>query len=350
MNRTGALLVFALLLAPAPRAQAAAVYQQGSSRIQLVYPEEPKRIQAPLTPKVVTTVLRGLDAVRFLYEQEKYSEAIDSAYRLLWDSILQPEALYLLAASLRATGEGNSAAVYNTLFLRVLNTGPPTMAARLKTQRRIVEERLRSENRFFDQAKAAHRVSAAGKVFTSPAEVKDTWMTEVEGDLFGLGYLSCWRLVGGRKDRPKSWIHNRQGLLHWSGLKYMAEVDGRKGVLYEIARSGSSSARAPEPKSKDSGVRTGPSHPTRVIVHNPGKGRFLRIGVKAEEVPFQLEVLVERKALLSQTIGPDAWEDLKIDLGEEFGRYSVVLLYLTVPATERWSEGAWIDYIDFFDN
>ena len=66
--------------------------------------------------------------------------------------------------------------------------------------------------------------------------------------------------------------------------------------------------------------------------------------------PFIFRVKVDGKELLSQRVGTGAWSDLKIDLGEAAGKDLPATVELIVPEGQRWSEGAWIDYIDFFDS
>ena len=49
----------------------------------------------------------------------------------------------------------------------------------------------------------------------------------------------------------------------------------------------------------------------RPVLIKSGPAPFLRVGTRAYGFPFMLDVLAEGKSVFAQTIGTDAWEDLK---------------------------------------
>jgi len=63
-----------------------------------------------------------------------------------------------------------------------------------------------------------------------------------------------------------------------------------------------------------------------------------------------LNVLVNDRQVLSRTVGVDSWADLRIPLGSEPAQPGKITLELVVPENQRWMEGLFFDYIDFFDN
>ena len=136
----------------------------------------------------------------------------------------------------------------------------------------------------------------------------------------------------GRKDMDKNWIHNRLGQLYRSGAKYLSEVEGRKGVLFAIPLKESHRL-------------------SRLILRKAGQAPFLRVGTRAYGFPFVLDVLAEGKSVFAQTIGTDAWEDLKIPLDEHADKDDIeIVVKLVVPEDQKWHEGAYFDYVDFFQN
>lgn len=191
----------------------------------------------------------------------------------------------------------------------------------------------------FQRLKAQYAENAADKRFTSPEKVDDLWMTQVQADLTSLHGLYAWKLVGGRKDMKPGWIHNEQGVIHRSGMKYMDEVDGRKGVLLAVPLKPGEIHRA---------VNLG--HPPHVTIRNAGKCRFLRVGVKGYHFPFVLKVLAGGRELFSQEISEKDWSDLKVDVKETAETSGEVTLELLVPPEQGAHEAAWFDYIDFFEN
>jgi hypothetical protein len=126
--------------------------------------------------------------------------------------------------------------------------------------------------------------------------------------------------------------------MHRSGLKYVDEVDGRKGVLFGVP------LKASGPAAQKLG------HPTQIKLTNLGKAPFLRAGVKGYNFPFVLKVYAGGKEIASQSIGEKAWSDLKIDLKDAAGKAEQITVELVVPEDQQFGEGTWIDYLDFFEN
>ena len=83
---------------------------------------------------------------------------------------------------------------------------------------------------------------------------------------------------------------------------------------------------------------------------NVGKCRYLRVGVKGYNFPVTLRVEAEGRELASQKVGAKQWSDIRVDLQESAGKDVPVILELLVPEGQRWHEGGWIDYIDFFED
>jgi hypothetical protein len=260
-------------------------------------------IQNPSVPQL-------LEAIRSLYQQGRYDAVKRGCYSVLWEDIQQPEALYYLAGAFDKLGEKDQAAVFYHLTERELAEPPAGQALPNAAQwKKVCEE------------------SAAGKKFTTPQEVSDLWMSEVEADLAPLHGLYFWILVGGRKDHPATWVHNAQGVMHRSGTKYLDEVDGRKGVLFS-------------PLSKKMN--------RRLWLRNVGKGDVLRIGVQAYHFPFVLNVLADKERIFSTPVQADVWADLDIALGAYGGKDLPYTLELVVPPEQGPQEGVFFDYVDFF--
>jgi hypothetical protein len=280
--------------------------------------------------------LSGMEALRYLHARREFAKAEQYAYGILWENIRQPEALWLLGDSLFKQKKTEDAAAFLTMLLQVWQEdGLPNQQKEYKRQ---AERVLTSVNKKFDQEKAAYAQKAPGKQFESAEKVDDLWMTQVKADLAPLHGLYAWKLVGGRKDKKPDWIHNRQGSMHRSGLKYVEEVDGRKGVLFGV------------PLKLEHARTQKLGHAPRVTMVNSGKCAFLRVGIKGYNFPFVLKVQAAGRELFSRQIGPAAWSDLKIELGDAAGKAEPVILELTVPATQGPFEGVWLDYVDFFDN
>jgi len=279
-----------------------------------------------------TTVLSPLESVKLLYQRGRYAEARDYGYPLVWDDLNQPEPLYYVAQSLGKLGDRDQAAAFFHILLRVLDENPKSKAdARAPAWRAACQNALRTLDQGFEQARKKHADAAKGRKFTSPEEVDDLWMTDVRCDLHPLHGLYAWKLVGGRKDAARDWIHNTQGTIHRSGAKLMELIHGRRGVLFCI------------PNRKSHRL-------SRIFWDGPRQAAILRIGTRGYGFSFLLNVLVGEKQVFSQTIGTDSWADLRIPLGADAGTNAPLILELVVPETQRWSEGAFFDYIDLFEN
>ncbi len=280
---------------------------------------------------VRSRTLTGMDAVRFLYQQGDYPMAKRASLSVLWKDMRQPEALHYLTRSLVKLNEREQAAVFYHLMLRVLEEGSKDKSDPLTEGRKqACRKALKVLDKNFEAEKKKYVESAAGKKFTSPQKVDDLWMTQVRCTLRSLHGLYAWRLLGGRKDASKDWIHNKQGSMQRSGAKYMKEVHGRKGVLFcNLNRD-----------SKDL---------SRMTWLGPVKGTSLRIGTRAYGFPFVLKVNVGKKEIFSQKIGKNAWTDLIVPLGSEPAEGQEIALELRVPEGQKWHEGAFFDYVDFFE-
>jgi len=318
MSRTPAKPV---ALAAAAVVLAASVWSAGGA--------DTKRAAGDITP---------IDAMRILCQQRNYEKAKMLACALLWKDIHQPEALYYLAVALEGLKDREQAAAFVHILQRVLAeerfAKHPHRASMLRwcgARLRVLEAASRPRTRSRPATRSATRPTSrpAAATFTSPEKVSDAWMDRVRADLRPLHHLYCWKLVGGRKDVSKDWIHNRQGRMHRSGAKHMDKVHGRTGVLFAI----------PQKLSKGR---------SRLVIRNAGKGRVLRIGVRGYGFSFRMNVVVEKKTLFSKTIPVKPWQDVKIDLGEHAGKDVEFTIELVVPEKQRWAEGAFFDYIEFF--
>lgn len=287
----------------------------------------PAQRRASKTTVRITT----MEAVRFLYKRGDYKKARHAAYIALWTDIRQPEALYYLARVLEKLKDRERAAVYVHILQRVLDAPRFAKDKRLTRQRTWCKYRLKALDAKFRKAEAKYRAAAKGKRFASPEKVDDLWMTQVRADLHPLWHLYAWKLIGGRKDAGKDWIHNRQGRMHRSGAKYMKDVHGRKGVLYTI------------PRKKSKGQ-------AKIVTRNVGKAKFLRMGVRGYGFSLLVNVVVGKKKIFSATAAAKAWQDLKVPLKEFAGKDLQVTLELVVPEKQRSHEGVFFDYIDFFED
>ena len=276
--------------------------------------------------------VRGLDAVKFLYNRRKYADTRQYCYTMLWSNTHQPGALYYLARSHEKLGDNEQAAVFYHILRRVLDEVPKAKAdARAASRKALCQRALKTLDKTHEAAKLQYAAQAESRTFTSPDAVSDLWMTQVRCDLRPLHGLYAWKLVGGRKDMRADWIHNTQGEMHRSAAKLMPDVHGRRGVLFCI----------PHKKSKSL---------SRIVWNGPVKGRVLRVGTRAYGFPFVLNVLVGDRQVFSRRVGKGAWSDLEIPLGSEAGKDASITLELVIPEDQRWMEGAFFDYIDFFDN
>jgi len=279
-----------------------------------------------------------IDAMRICCQQRSYEKAKMLACVLLWKDIHQPEALYYLAVALEGLKDRPQAAAFVHILQRVLEEERFAKHPHRASMQRWCRARLRgleaasqpcTRSRPATSSATAPVSRPAAVEFTSPQKVSDAWMDRVRADLRPLHHLYCWTLVGGRKDAAKDWIHNRQGRMHRSGAKYMDDVHGRKGVLFAIPRKPSKGR-------------------SRLVIRNVGKGRVLRIGVRGYGFPFRMNVVVGKKTLFTKAIPVRPWQDVKIDLAEHAGKDAEVTIELVVPEKQRWAEGAFFDYIEFF--
>jgi hypothetical protein len=272
--------------------------------------------------------LKGIDAVRFLYQTGHYAEARKACYTLLWYDIHQPEVLYFLAESLDNLGQIDQAAVFYHLTERYLAENPPPQAnANVEAAIKLCQARLQVLDTAHRAAAKQYLETAPGKTFTTPEQVGDLWMSQVEADWASLHDLYLWPVVGGRKDFPATWIHNAQGVMHRSGAKYMDEVDGRKGVLFCVSRKDATSS---------------------LRFRNSVRGDEVRIGVEPYDWPLELRLVTDGQVVFSGRVEANAWTDLNIPLGQYAGKDVPCAVELVVPQDQQYHEGAFFDYVDIF--
>jgi len=291
-------------------------------------------VVAPPTAEAATTrrEFRDMEAVRFLFSKGRFADAKMGCYTVLWKEINDPEALYYLARSLEQLHDIEQAVVAYTLLSRVLEEDPKSKAGpRAPARQALCRKALEALDGKHRAEAKRYAETAAGRKFTTPEDVDDLWMSQVRCDLRCLHGLYAWKLVGGRKDAKPDWIHNTQGTLHRSGAKHMEDVHGRRGVLFCL------------PSKKSSRL-------SRVVWEGPVKGKFLRIGTRAYGFSYVLNVVVGEQQLLSRTIGTDSWTDVKIALDPLPPAGQPVTLELVVPEAQRWMEGLFFDYVDFFQD
>jgi hypothetical protein len=284
--------------------------------------------------------LTQIEALRIWSNQGQHANVEKAAYSMLWKDIRQPEVLHLLANSLDRMNKKGDAAVYYTLFLRIVDKDSPAEFQRL---RQTVERKLKTMGQDSATQEAAYVNAASKQKWDSPDKAADAWMNVAEADIFNLHGLYAWKLVDGRKDAAGDWIHNTQGVMHRSGMKLVSEVEGRKGVLFGVPLKELGSADADEHHRKSLDQL---KHNSSLAVKNPLGKKVLRIGTRAYGFPFILKVKDGEKELGRQTVKVEEWSDLKIELTEVPRQ---VTLDLIVPEGQKWSEGVWIDYVDFYD-
>lgn len=309
-----------------------------------------------------------VQALRQLVARRQYAQARKLGYALIWRDLDQSEVMFLLGRALEGLNSKDEAATIYTLLLRTLEGKPDPRRARPAATARLKVLDVDHQRR-----KAKFIAAATGRKFESPKAVDDGWMLTARCDLFTPYCLGCWTLVGPRGGVPADWIHNRQGRLHRSGAKFIPAFDGRKGLLYT-----QSIRDKPDPKKHKGNdfhvmhlARLG-GHPPHLTLTNFGGCRCLRVGVKAEERPFELRVYVGDKRVLSQRIDSSKWWDLKVDLPQPASAASrpasrpahggaasrattqparqKVVLELVSPEDQPYSGCVWIDYADFFVN
>jgi hypothetical protein len=343
--------------------------------VLLAFAATPARAQTRLRVPAVRQgqPVSGIEGLRLLFKTGNFRDTETYALRMLWDDIRQPEVLYTLAQAEERLRKPQEAAVYYTLFLRVLDEaksgGGVEIPADVEKQKPFAERRLKALRQDEQALTAAYAKKVAGKKFESPEKVDDAWMDNAKFDLFGLHGLYAWKLLGGRKDAKPDWIHNTKGSMHRSGAKYVDEVEGRKGVLFTIPLKGKDSADADQ-SNRDALQKLG--HNSHVEAVNAGGRKFVRIGARGYGFPFDLKVLVDGKEVKTERVGTDAWSDLKVPLPKmeakppeakpatdskarakpQAAERSVgqkIVAEFIVPEGQKSSEGVWIDYFDFFD-
>lgn len=276
--------------------------------------------------------LKGMDAAKVLFQNGDYEKSKFAAGTVAFDDIWQPEALYHIGLCLEKLSDREQAAAFYHLTLRVLDEGPKLKNdPRTPTRKAMCQRALKALDKDFLAAQKQYADAAQGKKFPSPDKVDDLWTTQVKATLHPLHGLYAWKLFGGRKDLKPDWIHNAQGVMHRSGAKCMDDINGRHGVLFCI----------PNKKSRLRSTLTW---------EGPAKGKILRIGAMAYNFPYLLNALIGDKQIFSKTIGKDAWDDLKIPLEAAPSQEAPLVLELVVPEDQRWAEGAFFDYIDFFED
>lgn len=277
----------------------------------------------------------GVEGVRLLFNRKMYADCERFAYMEIWQDMYKPEAVSLLAQAIDAQRRPEDAAVWYTLLARVAAESdlPKADAAKYKA---MADRRLLVLNKDWEQQRAAYaKAAAAGRKFESAEKVDDGWMTHASAGLKSLHGLYAWKTVGGRKDAKPDWVHNRQGAMHRSGMKRVDDVDGRTGVLFAVTND------KDQPTDKRPLIN-------RIALTNVGGARFLRIGTKGYNFPYGLRVTAGDRELFNQPVGDKQWSDLKLDLGDAPAKGEQVILTLFKPEGQKWLEGAWFDYADFF--
>ena len=330
------------------------------------YPADAQvRQRIPTVRQGQTQQLTGPEALRMLHKTGNFRDTETFAYKMLWQDVRQPEVLYLLGSAQERLRKPQEAATAYALYLRVLDEGGAADAGPdAAKQRTIAERRLKALRRDDAALTAAYAKKAPGKKFETPENVDDGWMDNVRSDLFSLHGLYAWKLVGGRKDAQPDWVHNTKGSLHHSGAKLVDEAEGRKGLLFTVPLKDKDSADADE-SNRQALQKLG--HNSRMEARNVGGCRVARVGARGYGFPFVLKVIVDGKEVHSEEVGTDAWSEVKVELpafdaqaapteqkpgakprAAESGQR--VVLEFIVPEGQKWSEGLWIDYFDFFEN
>jgi hypothetical protein len=305
----------------------------------------------PRNPNTIR--LEGVEALRYMAKHGQPVDAANIAYVLLWPDIRKPEELALLAQAMVKMGRRADAATWYRIFLRVAEE-KPAEAAPFKT---AADNFLKFGDRDHDALVKQYRAKAGGK-FPGPESVSDLWMTHVTGDLHNLHDLMAWKLVGGPKGADPKSIHSLQGTIHRSGMKLMDEVEGRKGVLMALPRpraAAPSREKPVEPAADDAKEKPkdAPAAAPRggaITFTYPGKGKTLRIAVRSLQAPFTLEVSIAGKPLFTQNVTGAQWHDLKADLPASLKAGDEILIELLPPQGQRSHQGAWVDYLDVFED
>ena len=269
-----------------------------------------------------------IDVLRIWQQQNQNAKIVETGFKLLWLDMEQPEVLFIVGSAMEKVNRKPEAATYLTLYLRTLSSGKE-VPAEGKRYKAAAEQRLKAMKADQASLDAVYKSAASTRKFESPEKVSDIWMSQVEADLFSLNALYAWKMVGGRKDADPNWIHNTQGILHRSAMKQVDEVEGRMGVLFGVPL-------------REKG--------SRIIVRNLLSRPVLRIGARGYGFPFMLRVKDAQETILEQLVSEKEWSDLKVDLATRPAVAKQVTVELIVPEGQKWSEGVWIDYLDFFEN
>lgn len=323
--------------------------------------QAPDQADPPKSGRRVVTIT-GLDAVRHLSKTGKHTDVEKFSYVLFWDDFRQPEAMHLLASSLAKLNRREEAATWYRLLVRVADEYPSDEASKFKPF--AVNFLKFGES---DHLKRAKEYEAkVGGAFPGAEQVGDLWMTQVQADLHSFYALKAWKLTEGEnKAEDDNWIHKTQGTMHRSGAKHVADFLKRKGLLFTVPHPRKPAANPAEKadlfkdKNKEADAKRDPlaaldkeahllGRPTQVTMPWRGKGSVLRIGTRAYETNFILEVSMQGKKFGEAKIPTTAWSDLKFDLPAGIKAGDVVTLELITPPPATWSEGAWLDYVDFF--
>ena len=322
--------------------------------------QDAEKADPPKGGRRVVTVT-GLDAVRHLSKTGKHTEVEKFSYVLFWDDFRQPEAMHLLASSLAKLNRREEAATWSRLLLRVAEEYPSDEAGKFKPFAINFLKFGEAEH----LKKAKEYEASAGGEFPGVDQVSDLWMTQVQADLHSFFALKLTE--GENKAEDDNWIHKTQGTMHRSGAKHVADFLKRKGLLFTVPHPrkapGNQDEKAnlfKEPKQEADAKRDPTAaldkeahllgRPTRVTIPWRGKGSVLRVGTRAYETNFILEVSVQGRKIGDAKIQTTAWSDLKFDLPAGMKPGDLVTLELITPPPATWSEGAWLDYVDFFTN
>jgi hypothetical protein len=289
--------------------------------------------------------VQPIDVLRIWQSQNQNAKIVETGPKLLWLDMEQPEVLYIVGSAMEKVNRKAEAATYLTLYLRTVDL--PKAPAEARKFRPAVERRLKAMKEDQASLDAIYKTAAATRKFESPEKVSDIWMSQVEADLFSLNGLYAWKIVGGRKDADPAWIHNTQGALHRSGMKLVDEVERRKGVLFGVPLKEDKSQDADESNRK---ALDRLRHSSRIIARNIMGRPVLRIGARAYGFPFILRVKDGEEKLFEQLVNEKEWSDVKVDQSKRPALPKQLTIELIVPEGQKWSEGVWIDYLDFFEN
>ncbi|KPK83755.1 MAG: hypothetical protein AMJ81_07380 [Phycisphaerae bacterium SM23_33] len=312
-----------------------------------------------------------IEAARMMVRQGDYLKVRYALLAMLYRTTDNFEAEYLLGRCQEGLGEKQRAVVMYQMCLRTIREAgkqEEPEAVKMAADCRGRLKRLDTEG---PRLAKAYLATAAGKKFVSPEQVSDLWMTQVtvtKLTLEMLGHPGAFVLDAIKKgwqfDRnlcayvqpPPGGETNFKSPYtlkgpqpfaerHASGAAFVEAAGGRKGIL----------KTNPNWKEKK---------PARLTMRNTGKGNFLRIGTSPaiwscptcevaasqDKADFVLNVRVGEKLLLTQAIAGRRWTDLKVDLGEFRGKDVEVVVENAAGGRHPYYEGAYFDYVDFFED